>query len=42
MNLEARSRAARQCFEGSESRDRLSELVAWPVSFCECELVLEL
>src|SRR2546426_1181393 len=42
MNPEARCRAARQCLEGSESRDRLSELVAWPVSFCVCELVMRL
>src|SRR2546425_9772388 len=30
---EARSRAARVCLEGSKSRNRLSEVPAWPVLF---------
>ena len=30
---EARSRAARPCLEGSKSRNRLSEVPAWPVFF---------
>ncbi len=33
MNPEARCRAGRPCFGGSESRNRLSELRAWPVDF---------
>src|SRR2546421_5736246 len=33
MNPEARCRAGRPCLEGSESRNRLSELLAWPVFF---------
>src|SRR3989442_5462876 len=31
MNPEARCRAGRPCLEGSESRNRLSKLLAWPV-----------
>src|SRR5438093_950476 len=33
MNPEARCRAGRPCLEGSKSRNRLSELLAWPVFF---------
>src|SRR5260370_19982099 len=32
-NLEARCRTARPCLEGSESRNRLSETLAWPPFF---------
>src|SRR5713101_2762383 len=34
MNPEARCRADRPCLEGSKSRNRLSELLAWPVFPC--------
>src|SRR5438874_6310789 len=33
MNPEARCRVARLCLEGSKSRNRLSERLAWPVPF---------
>src|SRR5437667_99002 len=34
MNPEARCRAGRPCLRGSKSRNRLSALLAWPVSLC--------
>ena len=36
VNPEARCRADRPCLGGSESRNRLSELLVWPVLFWGC------
>ena len=35
MNPEARCRPGRPCRAGSQSRNRLSEILAWPV-LCSC------
>lgn len=36
MSPEARFRAGRQCLEGSQSRNRLSDVLACPVSLFRC------
>src|SRR3989449_6452318 len=41
MNPEARRRAARPCLEGSKSRNRLSEILAWSVLVWGTAVVLQ-
>src|SRR5256886_11432766 len=41
MNHEARCRGARPCLGGSESRNRLSEILAWPVLVLRAAIILE-